>query len=244
MIRVPTICGSVEVQTRGGIGQAETCTLYRNTNDLSDLGVYRHRRITYTLTGGTFWEDYLFADLTVINGVGTCAYPVFTTNVVPGYDYGDLISTVEVFDTAVDPASIMSAAEGNIAWGGWTSYDPILHVGKSSIHTALDPENYGLFSASASKTGPTEPIEPEWRITAAVGKSQIRCRLFLPLACQVVFEKGTKGPEDDEYTFEEQDPVFLSTDEPEHTFDVDPTTADTLILLRLKRIIYHPYGSE
>jgi len=218
--------------------------MWRNTNDPLDLSVYKHKRTTYTFTGGSYYDDYLYTSGLKINGSGTCDFPTYTTTYISGHAYGTLISTVNLFDDPVDPATVMTAAEDNVVWGDWTdeSFGVRTAANKAAVFAALDSGNYSALFTSAIKSGPSDPGGSSWYITAQFTKAQVKVRLDFPLAVKVIFETGTTPAGGGATTWAEDAPVILHLDHQTETLDVSPGASDETKTKRVKRLIYIPYA--
>jgi len=231
------------VSWRVGQGTAQTCPYFRNTNNLTDLGVYKHQHTVYTLQYGTYYDDWVYTSGLLINGSGSCANATHTTNKISGFNYGTLTSTVNTFDTPVDPASVMTAAQGNVVWGGWSDPPTAFQFNDGAgLFSALNEDAYSGIFVDANTNGPTNPTTFDWTIQATYTQSQLKFRLLLPLAVQVLCQTGTLATGDTDYTWTDDATFTLTPGSDEHVVDVTPSsTAGTNTRKMMKRLIFHPY---
>ena len=239
-VRIPTTCGRITIEARDLAGTAETCSYWRNTDDPTDEQVYRHRKTTYHYSGGTYFEEWTYSGELIINGIGECPDAIFNTDFDPGTDYGTETSPpTNVFDDAVTPSAVLSAATGHQIAGSWST--PVVYTAsnKAGVFAALDDihDTYG----AAVQHGPVLNDAPlgTWQIVANSTKSEIRVRLALPLAVTVYYDIGTRADEAEDYTYGDAASFVLTVESPEHVVTVTPET-DATKVFRLVNLVYLP----
>lgn len=234
MARVPTIRGCVQIQRRLGTGQAQPCHLL-----LGQVTTYHCENGSYTVTYSAELEW-------ILNGEGECSSPTITSSATPGFDYGAVLSTEESDPSLVSDGDALTQAEGCVLMPEdgdgnpiWESYAATIFEGKSEIFGAAH-DNTDSTIATASKSVASA--------NASYHRAEIRFRLKLPMACNVIIQRGHKLPDPEypdppsEWVWESEESIILTSADPEYLATCEPGDVDVTMAIRLRRYQFIPYA--
>lgn len=237
---IPTVSGHVLIEIRTGAATAETCTFWRNTDDLEDDQVYRYRKVTRTYSGGSWYEEWTYSDAIRVNDTGACEDPAYNSTFDAGTSYGTLLTTVNEWSDPVDPADVLAAAAGAIIWGDWAAAGAVLPVGKQQVFEALEVAD--SISEAASQIGPVVDSDfGAWKIIASLQRVEVRFTLRPPLSGTLRWRIGnaTAG-EELEYSYGSEQSFDLTPDTPTHTIALSASADAQYQRLQLLGITFLP----